>query len=82
LAYLYYKISLSWGEKMKIGIEIDGVIYAENGNISHKEFLDKFFEFVESNGWYFGGATRLIDENGDAINKVKRWRDKMKEDLK
>lgn len=31
------------------------------------EVIDKFIEFVESNGWYFGGGFRTII-NGHYIN--------------
>ncbi|WP_218186969.1 YggL family protein [Paenibacillus pini] len=41
---------------MKKGIEISGAIFANEGNIDHDEFLDKFIEFIEANGWGFGGV--------------------------
>lgn len=52
----------------RLGISIQGVTFAvdENKNIDHDEFTDKFIDFIESNGWYFGGGTVLIDEDGNA----------------
>ena len=31
-------------------------------NIPFEEFYDKFIEFVESNGWYFGGGINEFKE--------------------
>lgn len=53
------------GDKRKLGVSIDGVVYANEGNLKHKEFLDAFIEFVESRGWYFGGLTKQVDEEGN-----------------
>ncbi|MNP55403.1 hypothetical protein D3C76_1500480 [compost metagenome] len=54
---------------MKKGIEISGTIFATEGDIDHDEFLDKFIEFVESNGWEFGGGGKLIGEDGKLISE-------------
>lgn len=44
--------------------EIEGCIDVGNSDLSHDEFLDKFIEFVEANGWYFGGGTKeIIDDH-------------------
>ncbi|TKH39075.1 hypothetical protein C1I59_07440 [Paenibacillus polymyxa] len=56
---------------MKKGIKISGAVFATKGNIDHDEFIDKFIEFVESNGWEFGGGSRLIDEDGNDIKEIK-----------
>lgn len=47
-------------------IEINGCIEIPN-DITMDEVIDKFIEFVESNGWYFGGGFRKII-NGHYIN--------------
>ncbi|MVP01913.1 DUF469 family protein [Paenibacillus sp. N10] len=46
-------------------MEINGTVFANKGNLNHDEFLDKFIEFVEANGWQFGGGTKQINEDGD-----------------
>ncbi|MCH5583724.1 hypothetical protein MK805_01910 [Shimazuella sp. AN120528] len=45
--------------------------FAEDGhtNINHDEFLDKFIEFVEKNNWLFGGGTKQVDKDGEAVKK-------------
>ena len=43
-------------------IEIDGCVSIQN-DLTHDEFLKKFINFIETNGWYFGGGTRVyIDD--------------------
>lgn len=41
--------------------EINGCIVSKE-NISHDEIHDKFIDFIESQGWYFGGATYDLAE--------------------
>ena len=45
-------------------IQINGVVEIKRSE-THDDFWDKFIEFVESNGWSFGGGTQDItdDEN-------------------
>lgn len=50
---------------MSKGVEINGCIFSETGDVDHDQFLDKFIEFIESNGWYFGGGTKEINEYED-----------------
>ncbi|MCQ4924879.1 hypothetical protein NE686_17385 [Tissierella carlieri] len=45
-------------------IEIEGVVET---NVDHQTFLDKFIEWVEINGWSFGGITREVNEEGDSV---------------
>ncbi|MGG0940457.1 hypothetical protein ABHN11_31105 [Brevibacillus centrosporus] len=45
-------------------IQVNGVVEIKDTE-SHDEFLDKFIEFVESNGWSFGGGTQDITDNED-----------------
>lgn len=54
---------------MKKGVEIKGVIFATEGDVHHDLFIDKFIEFVEANGWEFGGGSKQIDEEGNAIRE-------------
>ena len=43
-------------------IEINGYVTVQN-NLTHDEFLEKFINFIETNGWYFGGRTQVyIDD--------------------
>ena len=41
-------------------IEIQGCIYSTGRALSTDEVSKKFVEFVEANGWYFGGGFRTI----------------------
>jgi uncharacterized protein YggL (DUF469 family) len=47
-------------------IQIQGCIQKENNKPfsenDHEKFLDLFIEFVEANGWMFGGGTEIIEE--------------------
>ncbi|WP_418027520.1 hypothetical protein [Paenibacillus sp. JJ1722] len=52
---------------MKTGIKISGAIFAAEGNVDHDEFIDEFIEFVEANGWEFGGGSKKIDEEGNDL---------------
>lgn len=45
-------------------IEIEGVVET---NVDHQTFLDKFIEWVEINGWSFGGITREVNEEGHSV---------------
>jgi hypothetical protein len=56
-------------KKKQVGVHIDGCIFAndENVDIDLEQFLDSFISFVEENGWNFGGGTKLIDEDGNAV---------------
>ncbi|WP_172249972.1 50S ribosome-binding protein YggL [Saccharibacillus deserti] len=53
---------------MQKGIEIKGSVFADVGDVDHDEFLDKFIDFVESNGWSFGGGTKQVDEEGNNLD--------------
>ncbi|MBU8732873.1 hypothetical protein KM915_22945 [Cytobacillus oceanisediminis] len=57
--------------KRPIGVQIEGCIYANNGDdLKHDEFLEAFIEFVESKGWSFGGGSSQIDEEGKRIADI------------
>lgn len=57
--------------KRPIGVLVEGCIYTDNGtDLSHEEFLNAFIEFVESNGWHFGGGSCQIDEEGKKIDDI------------
>lgn len=48
-------------------IEINGCVSIPN-DLTHDEFSEKFINFIESNGWWFGGmTTALID--GEPIDE-------------
>jgi hypothetical protein len=47
-------------------IEINGCVSLPS-NVSHNEFLDKFIEWVDSNGWTFGGGTKELDSEGRQV---------------
>ena len=49
-------------------IEIGGCILVPR-NVPKDEVIDKFIEWVESNGWYFGGGFRELtyNEKGELI---------------
>ena len=42
-------------------IEVQGCISVPSG-ISEDEVSDKFIEFIEEQGWFFGGGFRLVDD--------------------
>lgn len=48
-------------------IEINGCISIQN-DLTHDEFLEKFINFIETNGWYFGGGTRVYID-GEYVNE-------------
>lgn len=52
---------------MQKGIEINGAVFADEGDLNHEEFLEEFVKFVESKGWHFGGSTKPVDEEGNYI---------------
>lgn len=53
--------------KKPVGVQIEGAVYAEDGDLGHNEFLDAFIEFIESKRWIFGGGTVQIDQEGTKI---------------
>lgn len=57
--------------KKPIGIEINGTIYSNEGNIEEGEFFEAFIGFIESKGWFFGGGISQIDGEGKVINEIK-----------
>jgi uncharacterized protein YggL (DUF469 family) len=48
---------------------IEGCICAndDNKSVEHDEFWDKFIDFIEVNGWHFGGGTKQIDAEGNEV---------------
>ncbi|WP_391117130.1 hypothetical protein [Psychrobacillus sp. L3] len=57
--------------KRPIGVQIEGCIYTNNGNdLKHDEFWNAFIDFVESNGWNFGGGGSQIDYEGKKIDDI------------
>ncbi|TCP30210.1 hypothetical protein EV207_10633 [Scopulibacillus darangshiensis] len=58
-------------KKKQLGVDIDGCVFAIDADINNDEFMDKFIEFIESNGWHFGGGINQIDSNGKKVNTVK-----------
>lgn len=56
--------------KKVVGVEIQGTVFTDNGNLGHNEFTDAFIEFIESKGWYFGGGSCQIDEEGNKIEDI------------
>ncbi|BDH62493.1 hypothetical protein MTP04_26230 [Lysinibacillus sp. PLM2] len=59
--------SYSLAKKKQLGIEIDGCVFADNGDIDLDNFIEKFIEFIEDNGWHFGGGTNQIDSDGNMV---------------
>lgn len=52
---------------MQKGIEINGSIFANEGDIDHDEFLTEFIKFIESKEWHYGGGTKLVDDKGNIL---------------
>ena len=42
--------------------EINGCVDISENPVSLDEFNDKFIEWIESNGWYFGGVVKPYSE--------------------
>lgn len=42
-------------------IEIKGCVEVP-GDVTVDEFTDNFIDFLESNGWYFGGGINVYNE--------------------
>jgi hypothetical protein len=61
-------------KKNQIGVLIDGCVFANdrNRNVDLDAFLDAFLEWVELNGWHFGGGVRQVDEDGEPVSCGKR----------
>lgn len=43
------------------GVGIEGVIEFGGNVVSQMEFLEKFYDWLEENGWTFGGGTEEIE---------------------
>ncbi|WP_424769363.1 hypothetical protein [Paenibacillus sp. sgz302251] len=56
--------------KRPFGVQIQGSVYAKEGDLGHNEFVDAFIEFIESKGWQFGGGTVQIDESGERADDI------------
>lgn len=44
-------------------IQIEGCIDVSGNPVTVDEFTDKFIEWIEKNGWYFGGGIHLYKED-------------------
>jgi hypothetical protein len=53
-----------------IGVVLKGCVYANEGDLGHREFLDEFLSFIEDKGWNFGGGSSQIDEEGNKIEDI------------
>jgi len=47
-------------------IEINGVVELPD-NVDHDQFWNEFIDFLESKGYYYGGGSQEIDEEGNVI---------------
>lgn len=47
-------------------IEINGIVTFHD-DVDHDRFWNELIDFLESKGYYFGGGTQEIDEEGEAI---------------
>ena len=47
-------------------IEINGVVELPD-KVDHDQFWNEFIDFLEDNGYYFGGGTKEIDEEGNPV---------------
>jgi uncharacterized protein YggL (DUF469 family) len=56
--------------KRPVGVYFEGCVYANEGDLTHNEFLDEFIEFIESKGWNFGGGSFQIDAESEKIDDV------------
>jgi uncharacterized protein YggL (DUF469 family) len=49
----------------EIYFEKNGVEFETDAYCQHDEFLDKFIDFLEANGWHFGGGTKADRYRGE-----------------
>lgn len=54
------------------GVKIEGVVYSNKGDLCHDEFINAFVHFVREKGWFFGGGTNQVDEEGNVIEDIVR----------
>lgn len=45
-------------------IHIDGIVEIKDSE-THDDFLDKFIQFIEANGWTFGGGSTDVTDEED-----------------
>jgi len=57
--------------KKPFGVKIEGAVYSNDGDdLGNNQFLDEFIKFIENKGWFFGGGSIQIDEEGNKINDI------------
>jgi uncharacterized protein YggL (DUF469 family) len=49
-------------------MKIEGIIELRDDEEIDR-VADKFIDFIEENGWFFGGGYKEVDEEGNAISK-------------
>ncbi|TFB19580.1 hypothetical protein E3U55_10485 [Filobacillus milosensis] len=54
------------------GVKLDGFVLPlkDGEQIGHNEFLNKFVDFLEAEGWSYTGMSVQIDANGDSIEDI------------
>ncbi|WP_203232074.1 hypothetical protein [Paenibacillus pinistramenti] len=52
---------------MQKGLKLQGSVFAAEGDLDSDDFWDKFIDFLEENGWEFGGSSHPINEEGNRI---------------
>ena len=50
-----------YSETTSKGVYVEGVIESLDG-VSESEFMERFIEFMDENGWYWNGSVEDIDE--------------------
>jgi hypothetical protein len=62
--------------KNQKGVDIQGSIFAGNGDVFPSEFLEMFKKFIRQQGWQFEGNAIAIEENGDFVKEYAAYHGK------
>ncbi|TFB13027.1 hypothetical protein E3U55_16745 [Filobacillus milosensis] len=68
----FYKKDEHEPESEEIGVKLDGFVLPlkDGEKIGHNEFLNKFLDFLEAEGWSYTGGSVQIDFDGNAIEDI------------
>lgn len=64
------KLRFTWPKPKKelMGTFVKGVVYRQDfGPMNQEKFFDDFIDWIESQGYYFGGVMTNTDVNKDEV---------------
>ncbi|WP_188208138.1 hypothetical protein [Alkalibacillus aidingensis] len=70
--FMYYYNKNVETDREEVGVKLDGFVLPlkDGKQIGHNEFLDKFIDFLESEGWSFTGLSVQINADGNEIKDI------------